>query len=167
MLLASGLIREASDDVHGFRARFTDRFPRRGMAALSLGMAVMLTLMWAQRIGRALSGDLEGAMLLGQTTLTVQVLDLVIVVPLSVATAVALWRRRLEGYVLASVLVVKAVAMAGAICAMLVGVWWMQGRAEVVPLLLFGGATAGFTALGIRMYAATLNEPSESERPHA
>lgn len=164
VLLSTSIVREGVSDPAGLRARFTERFPRQGMALLSAAMALALTAMWAQRIGRAVSGDLEGAMLLGQTTLVVQVLDLVIVVPLSIATAVALWRRRLAGYVLASVLAVKAVAMAGAICAMLAGVWMLQGRVELGPLLLFGGATIGFVALGFRMYAATLNEPSASAR---
>lgn len=138
--------------------RFTDRFPRRGIAILSALLAVMLVGMWLQRISLALKGDFTNAMLLGNTTLVVQVLDLGLVVPASLLTAVLAWRRRPVGYVLASVFVVKVVAMALAILAMLVGALLIQGKVEVAPFFLFGGAAIAAMFLGVKMYRSTRDD---------
>jgi hypothetical protein len=131
--------------------RFSARFPRRGMAILCLAMAAVLLLMWVARIAAALGGAVDG-ILLGQTTLVVQALDLGLIVPLAVFTAVAALRGSAIGYVLSSTLVVKAVAMSVAICAMLVGAWKTEGRLEILPFVLFATAAVVATCLGVRMY---------------
>lgn len=136
----------------GLAERFSDRFPRRGMAALCIGVALVLVGMWLQRIAQGLRGDLAGAMLLGQTTMVVQALDLGLVVPLAVFTGVAAWQGRAIGYLLSTVFAVKAVAMAAAICAMLLSAWAVEGRLEIAPLALFAGVTAVAAWLGARMY---------------
>lgn len=69
------LARDRADDPLG------ERLPRRGWALLTLGMSGLLTLMWLQRIALARRG--EPGLLLGETTLTVQALDLGLVVPTS------------------------------------------------------------------------------------
>ena len=91
-------------------------------------------------------------MLLGQTTMVVQALDLGLVVPLAVFTGILCWRRNAVGWVLGSVLAVKAVAMAPAICAMLISAWKVEGKLAVAPLAFFGSAAAAAGWLGARMY---------------
>jgi len=113
---------------------FDDRFPRRSVAVLAGVLAAVLVMMWLARIAK---GEL-----LGQTTMVVQALDLTLVVPLATITAGAAWRRRRAGFVLASVFVVKATAMATAICAMLVQAWRVQGKPDVAALAFFGAAAA-------------------------
>lgn len=134
------------------RPHVGERFPRRGIIALCLALAGVLLAMWSARIAAGLSGDLEGAMLLGQPTLVVQALDLGLIVPLAVFCAVALWRRWAVGYLLAAVLVVKAVAMAGAICLMVVLAGLDAGAMEWPPLVIFAGFTAASLALGLRAF---------------
>ena len=140
-------------------------FPRRTLAIFVTLMALTLVAMWVPRIMTGLGGDPAGANLLGTPTLTVQALDLGLVVPLSLVTAVLVWRRHRVGYLLAAMFSVKAVTMAGAIVAMLVSAWMVEGKLELVPFLIFGGATvfAGFLAIKVlascpdRLESAALN----------
>lgn len=141
--------------------RFSDSFPRRGMAILSFALAALLVIMWSGRIIGALRGEVEGV-LLGQTTLVVQALDLGLVVPLALFTGVTAWRGSAIGYLLASTVVVKAFAMAAAICGMLLTAWVVEGALEAVPLAIFA-TIAGLTVwLALRMYLSYRPDPGVS-----
>lgn len=133
--------------------RFGPRFPRRGMALLSFFFALLLVVMWLGRIIPALGGDIQGV-LDGQTTLVVQALDLGLIVPLALFTGVTAWRGKAVGYLLSSAVVVKAFAMAAAICAMLLSAWAYEGTLEIPPLIIFGGGAAATLWLGVRMYGS-------------
>jgi hypothetical protein len=148
----------ATIPLAGLAERFSEGFPRRGMAALCFALAVMLVFMWLARILPALNGEIEGV-LLGQTTLVVQALDLGLIVPLALFTAVAAWRGSPVGYLLSAAVVVKAFAMAVAICAMLLSAWAFEGTLEVVPIAIFGTAAALSLWLGSRMYRGVLPAP--------
>ena len=126
-------------------------FPRRSLALFGILVAVLLVARWVPRIATGLSGDLAGAGLLGTPTLAVQALDLGLVVPLSLGTAVLVWRRHPAGHLLAALFTVKAVTMAGAILAMLVSAWMVEGSLEVVPFGIFLAVTvfAGWLAVGV------------------
>jgi hypothetical protein len=136
------------------------RFPRRGMAIVAVVLALVLVAMWTVRIAAGLRGDWDAAMLLGTTTMTVQALDLGIVVPLSLWTGVAAWRNRPIGYLLSSVLAVKGVAMASAIVAMLLSAWAVEGHLDVAPTILFAAAAVAMGWLGARMFAGLAPRPS-------
>lgn len=127
--------------VGGLSAHFDERFPRRGMAVFSLLMGLMLVLMWSKRIATGLSGDMAGAMMLGVPTLAVQALDLGIIVPLAVLTGVTALRRHAWGYLLVPVFAVKGVTMSGAIVAMLISAWMVEGKLDVGGAAIFGSAT--------------------------
>jgi hypothetical protein len=142
--------------------RFSDSFPRRGMAVLCFLVSAVLLFMWLARILSALGGEIEG-ILQGQTTLVVQALDLGLIVPLALFTGAATWRGRATGYILSSIVVVKAVAMAAAICAMLLSAWAYEGRLEVVPLAIFAGAAGASAWLGIRIYGSLLPAPADGQ----
>jgi hypothetical protein len=131
--------------------RFSTRFPARGMSVFSIVMALLLVGMWLGRIVPALGGEVQG-LLVGQTTMVVQALDLGIVVPLALWTGVATWRRLAVGYVLAPVFVVKGAAMSLAISAMVISAWIIEGVPQLPPLVLFGVATAISVWLGLRIY---------------
>ncbi len=134
--------------------QFSARFPRRGMAVFSAMMGLMLVAMWIPRIATGLSGDFAGAGLLGMPTLTVQAMDLGMLVPLALTTAVLLWRRRPWGYLLAPVFAVKGVTMAGAICAMLVSAALVEGSLEVAPFVVFGSVTLAAAAFAWKIFAS-------------
>ena len=126
-------------------------FPRRSLITFGLLAAALLGAMWVPRIRTGLSGDLAGAGLLGTPTLSVQALDLGLVVPLALATAVLVWRRVPAGHLLAALFSVKAVTMAGAILAMLISAWMVEGSLEVVPFAIFLGVTVFAGLLAVRV----------------
>ena len=150
--LAGTIWLAASIDVDMLAQQVSETFPRRSMIALNVIMSLILILMWVQRIAAGLQGDLASAMLLGQTTMVIQALDLGMVVPLALFTALALWRKKPSGYLLSAIFAVKAAAMFGAICAMLLVVWVTEGTLEAVPLILFGGAMLAAVYIGVRIY---------------
>lgn len=140
----------ADTDVRDLGRRVGPGFPRRGLAMLCFAVSLLLVVMWSQRIALALAGDLSAAGLLGQTTLTVQVLDLGLVVPFALITGVLLLRRAPVGYLLGPVLAVKGVTMAAAICAMLAVASSVEGRLEVVPFAIFASIALLSGWLGLR-----------------
>lgn len=140
-------------DVSGLPSRFDSRFPRRTMVGYCLFMALLLTAMWSARFATALSGDVDG-LLLGSTTLTVQVLDLGLIVPLSLVTAAAVWRRASVGYLLAPALAVKGIAMTAATCAMLLVAASVEGTLDVASFTVFALATVASVWLACRMFTS-------------
>jgi hypothetical protein len=128
-----------------------DSFPRVGMAVLSFIVALVLLGMWSARIAAALSGEIQGV-LFGQDTLDVQVFDLGLIVPLAVYTGVQVLRRKAAGYLLSTVLAVKAVTMAAAIDAMLISAWQVEGALEIPPFIFFSAVTIAALWLSIRMF---------------
>lgn len=128
-------------DVAGLPAHFSERFPRRGMAIFSILMGLALILMWSSRIATGLSGDMAGAMMFGMPTLSVQALDLGVIVPLALLTGITALRRHAWSYLLVPVFAVKGVTMSAAVFAMVISAWMVEGRLDVGPALMFGTAT--------------------------
>lgn len=147
----------------GVQGRFSASYPRLGWTALSVTMALMLTLMWLARIRTALGGDLAAAGLTSETTLTVQALDLGLVVPALVLSAALVWHGSDAGRAFATSLSVAFVGMAGAILSMLLSAAVVEGVAEVVPLAIFGTAGAVGLVVAARMYRSV--DPHRVPRP--
>ncbi len=135
----------------GVAGRIGDGFPRRAWPALLVAMSGLLTLMWLGRIATGLTTGIDG-LLLGETTMTVQALDVGLVVPISLAVAWLTWRGSEVGYVISAAYSVTFVAMSAAIASMVVSAALVEGVAEVVPIAIFGLATALGAWLSIRMY---------------
>ena len=127
-----------------------ERFPRRGWAILALTMSGLLALMWLARIGQVMGGST--ALLEGETTLTVQALDLGLVVPLSVLSGVLVLRRSRSGYLLASAYCVTFAVTTLAITGMLLSAWSVEGTLELVPITIFGLAAAAAVVIAWRAY---------------
>lgn len=144
----------ASLAAEGLGDRFDGTFPRRAWAVLSLGMAFLLTVLWFGRIGQALSGNVSG-LLHGETTMTIQALDLGLMVPTAVITALLALRRHPAGMAAAAAFAVTFVAMSAAIGSMLVSAWLVAGVLELPPIIIFLGAAVAGSVIGLRMYAAT------------
>jgi len=144
--------------VRDLSQRVSERFPARGMAVFSGFMGLALLAMWTQRIAAGLQGDYQTAMLLGQTTMVVQALDLGLLVPMCAFTAITAWRKRPVGYLMSSVVAIKGVTMSGAIVAMLVSAWMVEGKPDVMGFALFGGATLAVGWLAVRVYANVSEE---------
>lgn len=125
----------------GVADRFDASYPRRAWPALGATMALLLTVLWAGRIATGLGAAVP--VLEGETTMTVQVLDLGLVVPLSLLLAVAVWRGSPAGMVAGAAFLVTFVTMSLAIAAMLVSAWIVTGELALPPIVTFVVA-AGF-----------------------
>ena len=106
-----------SFDIPALPARFSDRLPRRGIAGLLLFAAAFLALAWLGRVAAALAPGAIPA-LDNTTSMFIQVMDLGIVVPICVLSAVLLLRRRPWGYLLASVGLLKFLTLGIAVSLM-------------------------------------------------
>jgi hypothetical protein len=137
--------------AEGLTDRFGQTFPRRSWAALSLGMALLLTVLWTERIVRALAGPVT---LHGETTMTIQALDLGLMVPATALIAAIALRRHPAGLAAAAAFVVTFTGMCAAIGSMLISAWLVTGVLEMLPIVIFGLAAIGGLAIGLRMYAA-------------
>ncbi len=146
----------------GIAGRFGAGFPRRAWPSLLVGMGTLLTVLWLGRVVGALTRGIDGV-LLGETTMTVQALDLGLVVPVSIVIAVMTWRGKEAGMAASAAYAVTFVAMSAAITSMLVSAWFVEGVAEVVPISIFALATAAGAWLAVRIFRSTA--PASSRSP--
>jgi hypothetical protein len=95
-------------------------FPRRGIASYFIIVATFLTLAW---LGLIVPSTLTGSAPAGlesAITMVIQALDLGVIVPVSLITAVLLLQKRPWGYALACVLLFKILMMGTALIAMII-----------------------------------------------
>jgi hypothetical protein len=107
-----------SIDVAALPAHFAASFPRRTVAGFTLFVGALLTLMWLGRIVPTLLAGRPPVGIDNYTTLVIQVLDLGVIVPTAVLAGVLLLRRAAWGYLLSSVVLVKAFTLMAAVSAM-------------------------------------------------
>jgi len=127
--------------------------PRRGIVVFLLLLAAFLTLAWLGRILPPLLAGTTPPGLEAYTTLVIQAIDLGIIVPVSVVTAVLLWQKKPWGYTLTSVLLVKALMMGAALIAMIISQALAGLELGVVEAVVFTGislAAIAFTVLLFR-----------------
>jgi hypothetical protein len=127
--------------------------PRRGIAVFLLLLAAFLTLAWLGRIVPPLLAGTPPPGLETYTTLVIQALDLGIIIPVSVVTAVLLWQKKPWGYTLTSVLLVKALMMGAALVAMIIAQVWAGvsvGAVESTIFSVIALVALTFTALLFR-----------------
>ena len=134
-------------------SRFGDRFPRRAMTAYGVFMVVLLGGLWLPLIARSIAA-VDVPELYGATTLVVPAFDLGLLVPVGIFTAATVHRRLPVGYLLASVVIVKGLAMATAIVAMLVVEWLAIGQLQLPPIVIFGGLAVASAVIAVRLYAS-------------
>jgi hypothetical protein len=115
-------------------------------------MALLLTALWIGRIMENLLA--ETAVLHGETTMTVQALDLGLVIPISVLVAIGALRRNAAGLVAAAAFAITFVTMATAIASMMVSAAIVTGVLQPPPIVVFGLAAATGLLLIRRIYAS-------------
>ena len=154
----------ATIDVRSLPDHIGSGFPRRSIVALSVVMPLLLIGMWVPLIASVNDGQLEGN-LHGQTTLVVQALDLGLVVPIGFLTAWLLIRRRAVAILMAAAVVVKALAMAWAIVAMVIAAWRIDGDLDLGGLVIFTVAGLASLALVIAVFRSIVEAPRPSAVP--
>jgi hypothetical protein len=106
-------------DLTELPQHFSARLPLRWIAGLLFLIGGFLLLAWLGRIVPPLLQNQTPA-LENTTTLVIQAMDLVLIVPLAFVAGMLLLRRHAWGYLLASIFVLKAITMGLAVSAMAV-----------------------------------------------
>jgi hypothetical protein len=141
-------------------------FPRRAWPGLLVAMSGLLTLLWLGRVVTGLTTGVDG-LLLGETTMTVQALDLGLVVPVSLAVAGLAWTGHRWAAAVSAAYAVTFVTMSAAIFSMLLAAWAVEGSAEVPPLAVFGLATVAGAWLWRRIHRSLEPASASDRRPAA
>ena len=106
-----------SFDIPSLPTHFSEKLPRRAIAGLLLFAAGFLAFAWLGRVAAALAPGAIPA-LDNTTSMFIQVMDLGIIVPVCVLSAILLLRRRPWGYLLASVGLLKFLTLGIAVSLM-------------------------------------------------
>ena len=106
-----------SFDLATLPQHFSERLPRGWIAGLLFVIGGFLSLAW---LGKVVTPVLQNqtAVLENTTTFVIQAMDLALIVPLAILSGILLLRRSAWGYLLASVFVMKAIALGLAVSAM-------------------------------------------------
>ncbi|CAG0952163.1 hypothetical protein ANRL4_00142 [Anaerolineae bacterium] len=106
-----------SFDLKTLPQHYSEHLPRGWIAALLFVVGGFLALAW---LGRVMTPILQNhtPILENTTTFVIQAMDLVLIVPLAILSGILLLRRSAWGYLLASVFVLKAIALGLAVSAM-------------------------------------------------
>ena len=106
-----------SFDLKTLPEHFSARLPRGWIAGLLFLIGAFLSMAWLSKIFRPLLQN-QTAALENTTTFVIQAMDLGLIVPLAVLAGILLLRRSAWGYLLASVFVMKAIALGLAVSTM-------------------------------------------------
>jgi hypothetical protein len=106
-----------SYDLKTFPAHFSDRLPRRGIAAMLFFAATFLLLAWLGRILPMIFTSQIPA-LENVTSMFIQVMDLGIIIPVCFLSGILLLRRSPWGYLLASISMMKFITLGLAVSLM-------------------------------------------------
>jgi hypothetical protein len=126
--LFSFILAMSNLDVNMLMQNISDGFPRRAIASYFIIVAAFLTLAWLGLIVPATLTGLPPAGLESAITMVIQALDLGIIVPTSIVTAILLLKRQPWGYALACVVLFKILMMGTALISMII-VQWIAGVA--------------------------------------
>ncbi len=132
-----------SFDVDALPARFSQKLPRKWIAGLLFFAAAFLSMAWLGRIAQTFRPGAVPA-LENTTSMFIQAMDLGIVVPVCVLSAVLLLRRSPWGYLLASVGLVKFLTLGTAVSLMGLNMARVGVPISPLELVIFSGmALAG------------------------
>jgi hypothetical protein len=127
-----------SFDLATLPQHFSERLPRGWIAGLLFVIGGFLSLAWLGKVVPPLMQNLTPA-LENTTTFVIQAMDLSLIVPLAVLAGILLLRRSAWGYLLASVFVMKAIALGLAVSAMCINMTLAgtpDSLAIIIPFLV-------------------------------
>jgi len=101
--------------------RVSDKFPRRWVIAFSFILAIFLCMSWLGLVVPSIFSGEAPESLETYTTMVIQAMDLGIVVPAFVLSAILLLKKNPWGYALSFVVMIKGMMMGAALIAMIIG----------------------------------------------
>jgi hypothetical protein len=139
-------------DIADLPNRVEERFPRRVFAAYMLMLAAMVTLLWMGLVVPITMTNSFPAELAGVSTLESQALDLGLIVPLSLAAGLLLWRRAAWGYLLTGIGITHGLMMFISIPAWVVVPLLEAGTVNLAEAIPFGILCIIGIVLAVRFY---------------
>ncbi|WP_432666874.1 hypothetical protein R9X47_11010 [Wukongibacter baidiensis] len=139
-------------DIEGLSYRFPKKLPKKVIAGFSIFIGNTILLMWMGRIIPSLISNAVPVGLESYSTLVIQALDVGIIVPIAILSAVLLLRNRPWGYLLASVFLIKSVTLSAAVSAMALaqikaGIEISKGEAIIFPTIFIVSSVLSITLL--------------------
>jgi len=125
-----------SFDLKTLPQHFSERLPRRGIAALFFFASAFLLMAWLGRIAPTLLQN-QTAALENTTSMFIQAMDLGMIVPLCILSGILLLRRSAWGYLLASVSMMKFLTLGLAVSVMGINMVRLGVPASPVELVIF------------------------------
>jgi hypothetical protein len=142
-------------DVDEVNARLSANFPRTGLAVVCIVAGLFFLLAWGG--GRVLAPLMAGTypdVLEHYTTLTIQVLDLGLVMPTAFLTAYLLLKRERWGVPLAVVFIIKGATLATAVSMMAFNMLFSGAAISMVELSAFPILTAAIVFYALRLFVS-------------
>ncbi|WP_432403738.1 hypothetical protein [Wukongibacter sp. M2B1] len=128
-------------DINSLSIRFSKKLPKKIIAGFSTLIGIIILLMWLDRIIPSFIDNDVPTALESYSTLVIQALDIGVIVPIAILSAVLLLKERSWGYLLTSVFLIKSVTLSAAVSAMTLaqikaGVEISMGEIIVFPTIL-------------------------------
>lgn len=142
---------------------YSNKFPKVTIAVFLMFVGFSITMMWMGRIVPPLLKGRPPAGLESYTTLPIQAMDLGLVVPVSVLAAILLLKAKPWGFLLASIILIKAVTLTAAIDAMIIAQLMAGFKLNIAELVLFPTFTVFTIILTIFLFKHISNEKTEQD----
>lgn len=153
-----------SIDLGTLPQHFSERTPRRWIAVLLIGAALFLALAWMGRIAATFTSD-QAPPLDNVTSMFIQAMDLVLVVPMCILAAVLLLRGSAWGYLLASVATMKFVTMGTAVSLMGLNMARVGAPVTAAELVIFPTIMLINLLLAVLLLRSVTDSPAGLSRP--
>ena len=124
-----------SFDLTDLPRHFSEKLPRRWIAAVLFAVGCFLSLAWVGRVDLEWINPQTPAALENTTTRVIQAMDLALIAPLAILSGILLLRGSAWGYLLASVAVLKGLTMALAVSAMAINMV-LQGVPDSLGIMI-------------------------------
>lgn len=147
-----------SFDLSALENAFTDDIPVKTIGILIIVFASAIALMWLGRIVPPLLAGETPTVLEHYTTLVIQVMDLGLVIPFSVLSAVLLMHRKPLGLLFSSVMCMKGVTMLTALTAMVINQALAGVKMSIAEIMFFPIANI-LVILGVFVFMTKIKEP--------
>ncbi|MBC7765231.1 MAG: hypothetical protein H7Y41_02010 [Hyphomonadaceae bacterium] len=137
MSLYAFILSMMSFDRVQFTSHFKKTLPVKILGGFQIFIAVTLSMLWLSKLAPSIFTGAVPVGLEHYTTLTIQGMDLGIVVPAAFLSGILLIRRKPFGYLLSSVILMKSITMLTAISAMMVNQALNHVQMSLAEILVF------------------------------
>jgi hypothetical protein len=133
-----------SFDKETLTSYFKESFPAKSIATFLWFIGFMIAMLWLGKIVNPLMNGMTPEGLEHYSTLSIQAMDLAIVVPMSIVTGLMVYRKQSFGYLLAAVVIFKGVTLLTAITAMAGSMVYKGVDVSPLELAIFPTFNIGF-----------------------